>query len=156
MLRYWNFSTVRLSSNLISRFHDIIVILPNPRTKGIKNFVSVANWNILHNKFYDNYNIDNNIRLTVLKSFHSTVITGPGWYNYQFYDYCSTLLSSRDGVGLLINTQYTTVINLCLCNTILRLTLMLCTQGSDENQLYTEWTPCLNITITISRMLQIQ
>ena len=50
-----------------------------------KNYVSVANWNILHNKFYDNYNIDNNIRLMVLKSFHSTVITGPGWYNYHSF-----------------------------------------------------------------------
>ena len=29
--RYWKFSAVRLSSDLISRFHDIIVILPNPR-----------------------------------------------------------------------------------------------------------------------------
>ena len=66
--------------------------------KGHKNFVLVGNWNILHNIFYDNYNIDNNIRLTVLKSFHSTVIMGLRLS--QFYDYCSTLLSSRDGVGL--------------------------------------------------------
>ena len=27
---------------------------------------------------------------------------------------------------------------------------MLCTQGSAENQLCAEWTPCLNITITIT------
>ena len=27
---------------------------------------------------------------------------------------------------------------------------ILCTQGSAENQIYTEWTSCLNITITIT------
>ena len=32
----------------------------------------------LHHKFYDNCNIDNNIRLTIMKSFDGVIIMGPG------------------------------------------------------------------------------
>ena len=48
-------------------------------------FKYVANWNVLHNIFYENHSIDDNIRFTVLKHFHSMIIIESVWYNYHSF-----------------------------------------------------------------------
>ena len=49
----------------------------------MKHFIKVANWDILHNQFYDNYVLMKIMLGYSIKGFHGMIIMEPGQYDYH-------------------------------------------------------------------------
>ena len=64
----------------------------------MKNFIKVANWDILHNQFYDNYVLMKIMLGHSIKGFHGMIIMGPGQYDYHI----SWLLHNPSSMPLLV------------------------------------------------------